>query len=690
MSQNDNVLFHLAALLYSYKSDSFKTENVLKKIIESMLVINGNQFHTFMGLSIHIKEKMSMVVSVDEIEAIICNEKNSGFAVDYSSGEIKFCLNPARYAYIMNMNTRNMDSYIQEFVQLNGYTEDEKNILERYLYFFYRKNFNDIQNVLGNSADFLPEDSTQFSDAEYAVIRKFVEWDDQGKSEQMLALASYALEYTLVAGETNLKNNKHIENAFGRKNIYIDTNILFYCLGINGKVHEESNKLFLKKCKQCNENIVISYYTDAELRSTFAHFREEINRLNNPLVHNVNMRGYFSNNDVYHYYVDWSREKKHLNDGSFFIRFLLDKYNELINEFNIKVEKAVPFSEEELVGNEMFCRYEKEIIRTSTINYDARNVFFVEHKRQRGEKNIQNVKDIFISADKQLQNWDMKRKKMAPVVISPNTWLLLLARFWGRNDDDFKCFISYINQVNHEQVINNKEFFEVLKTVYEIVEEVKQQESVVAVMVEEEFAFLNNNGEKRSVEFINEKTREKTYDILENKIIDLSDQVDKLQKQIECNRYENEKGNSKDSLIQQLREEENEKRNLEHELELLKQESSEKDKTIRFLQNKNKQQVVFKIVLWTLSCTFITIPILIELYNVFVTKNQNPISYRIFQYFVRNSIFDNGTNIELYGKGLDIIVALIFTGVDFKIIKHVIALIKKYQNADVDLARSGS
>ena len=346
MSQNDNVLFHLAALLYSYKSDSFKTENVLKKIIESMLVINGNQFHTFMGLSIHIKEKMSMVVSVDEIEAIICNEKNSGFAVDYSSGEIKFCLNPARYAYIMNMNTRNMDSYIQEFVQLNGYTEDEKNILERYLYFFYRKNFNDIQNVLGNSADFLPEDSTQFSDAEYAVIRKFVEWDDQGKSEQMLALASYALEYTLVAGETNLKNNKHIENAFGRKNIYIDTNILFYCLGINGKVHEESNKLFLKKCKQCNENIVISYYTDAELRSTFAHFREEINRLNNPLVHNVNMRGYFSNNDVYHYYVDWSREKKHLNDGSFFIRFLLDKYNELINDFNIKVEKAVPFSEE--------------------------------------------------------------------------------------------------------------------------------------------------------------------------------------------------------------------------------------------------------------------------------------------------------------------------------------------------------
>lgn len=676
MSKTDNTLFHIAALLYSYKSDSFKTENVLKKIIESMLVINGNQFHTCMILSASINDKMNMVVSSDEIEDIVCNEKNNGFAVDYSSGEIKFCLKQTRYDYIMNMKTRNLNSYIEEFVQLNSYTDVEKNILEKYLYVFYRKNFNDLQNALGHKINDLPvEDGTKFSDEEYEIIQKFIEWDNAGKNEQMLALASYALEYTLVAGETGLKNNKYIANVFCGKNLYIDTNILFYCLGINGKMHEDSNRLFLKKCKQCDENIVISYYTDAELRSTFAHFKDEINRLNTPLLHNAKINTYFSNNDVYHYYVEWSKEKKHLNDGNFFIRFLLDKYDNLIKEFNIKVERAVPFPEEKLKENETFCRYEAEIVRASTINYDARNVYFVEEKRHNGEKTIQNVQDIFISADKQLQNWDRSREKSAPVVISPNTWLLLISRLVGRGDNDFKCFISYINQINHEQVINNKEFFEVLKTVYEIVEDVKQQESVVSVMVEEEFAFLNNNGEKRSAEFISEKTREEIHDILEDKVNALTSQIEELQKKMESDKKESERKKQNDGFERQLFADVRERRKIEHELALLKQNVAEKDKTIQTLQNCLHVRTV--ILFWLVIGGIITIPVLIELYNIFIVKSQNPISYRIFEWFVENSIFDNGANIELYGKFIDVLVTIVVTVIDFKIVKRIVMVLKR-------------
>ena len=376
-----------------------------------------------------------------------------------------------------------MDSYIVEFIQLNGYTDAEKLLIERYLYDFYRKNFNDLQHALGEGKkEYMLVNTGEYSKSEFEIIRKFNEWDNDGKNEQMLALANYALEYTFVAGETKLKNSTHIDNAFRVKNLYIDTNVLFYFLGINGETYEESNKMFLRKCKSCQENIIVSYYTDAELRSTFAHFEEEINRLNTPLLHNARIGAHFSNDDVYHYYVKWARSKKQLNDAKYFIKFLYDKYDALIKEFNIKVEKAIPFSEEKMAVDEKLSEYEAEIVRTSSVNYDARNVYFIESKRKADESTLQNVKDIFISADRNLQYWDMWREKAAPVVVSPNTWLLLLARLIGRNEDDFKCFISYINQANSEPVINNKEFFEVLKAVYETVEDVKQQESVVEVV----------------------------------------------------------------------------------------------------------------------------------------------------------------------------------------------------------------
>ena len=263
MNQTDNTLFHVAALLYSYNSNNTKIENILKKIIESMLVISGNKMRTSTELSLFISE----------IESIVCDEQNRGFDVDYSRGEIKFCLKKSRYDYIMNMNTRNMDSYIVEFIQLNGYTDAEKLLIERYLYDFYRKNFNDLPHALGEGKkEYMLVNTGEYSKSEFEIIRKFNEWDNDGKNEQMLALANYALEYTFVAGETKLKNSTHIDNAFRGKNLYIDTNVLFYCLGINGETYEESNKMFLRKCKSCQENIIVSYYTDAELRSTFAHF----------------------------------------------------------------------------------------------------------------------------------------------------------------------------------------------------------------------------------------------------------------------------------------------------------------------------------------------------------------------------------------------------------------------------------
>lgn len=651
MTQMDPTLFHMAALLYNLQSDNIKREHILRKIIESMIIINGNKMLTIDELTLNISQKMSMTISSEEIQDIVCSPQHKGFAVDYSTSEIKFCLKPNRYDYIMNMNTRNMDSYIKEFIQLNNYSDTEKQIIEAYLYDFYRKNFNDLQHALGNTLSLsLSTDMTTFSSSENTVVQQFLNWENDGKNSQLLALANYALEYTLVAGEANQKKESQIERMLSRKNLYIDTNVLFYCLGINGETYEESNKIFLRKCKSCNENIIISYYTNAELRSTFAHFEEELNRLNSPLIHNTRVTSYITNKDIYQYYIKWASKRNQLKEARYFIRHLYDKYEALVKEFGIIIEHAIPFPEAQISSDEKLLTYEAEIIRTSVINYDARNIYYIESKRKSDETTLQTALDIFISADRNLQNWDMHREKNAPVVVSPNTWLLLLTRLAGRSDDDFKCFISYINQANSEPIINNKEFFEVLKTICEIIDDVKQQESVIDVMVEEEFAFLYNKGEKRTPEFIQEKTQEKAYSIMTEQIKSLSSEVADMHIQIDTTNKQFEEKSQRDvAEISQLKAELIQKtQEMEQQQTEFQKETEQKNSVIQNFKIKERNQL--RIIIYSCLFCVITLFILAELYSILIAKNQNPLTYQVFYKFYQGSLFDTGNPIEIYGK----------------------------------------
>ena len=108
MNQDNKILYHIAALLYNSKTNNIKRDNVLRKIIESILAFNGNRFFTCVELFVEIKNKVNLIVVEDEIEAIITNEKNRGFAIDYCGPEIKVCLKKERYEHIMNKNKNNI------------------------------------------------------------------------------------------------------------------------------------------------------------------------------------------------------------------------------------------------------------------------------------------------------------------------------------------------------------------------------------------------------------------------------------------------------------------------------------------------------------------------------------------------------------------------------------------------------
>ena len=74
-----NELFRLSAILYADNNYEVSPKTTHRKIIESALIENGNQFITIPNLCIYINATYELVFSEDEINDIIKSPKNSGF-----------------------------------------------------------------------------------------------------------------------------------------------------------------------------------------------------------------------------------------------------------------------------------------------------------------------------------------------------------------------------------------------------------------------------------------------------------------------------------------------------------------------------------------------------------------------------------------------------------------------------------
>ncbi len=72
-----NELFRLSAILYADNNYEVSPKTTHRKIIESALIENGNQFITIPNLCIYINATYELVFSEDEINDIIKSPKNS-------------------------------------------------------------------------------------------------------------------------------------------------------------------------------------------------------------------------------------------------------------------------------------------------------------------------------------------------------------------------------------------------------------------------------------------------------------------------------------------------------------------------------------------------------------------------------------------------------------------------------------
>lgn len=532
-----NELFRLSAILYADNNYEVSTQTIHKKIIESALSANGNQFISIPSLCAKITDLYELVFSEDDVVNVICNPKNEGFEISSFKGERMVKLTMQREGVIVSkIKDQTIDDYISEFEQI--FRLEAKDIIYKFLYELFNndiQNFQRLTNIKKCATESLYKvDNHNYSAQEKEIINSFLLWDNPLKDKAIFDLSSYAIEYSI------LTNNSAISiQSLRNKHIYLDTNVIYRALGINGSSRETLTKTFLRKFNEVGEKLYISKYTESEFKDSIKFHVDNIEKFNTPRVSSEVYIEASVNDEIYNYYHKW-RTNKANSSTSLFLAHIYNLYEQFKVEYKIIVNNICPYNadSDEVVQQLQHMSSQilskKAEVDVTTYEHsayiDAQNILWVEQIRGCVCRNIHDANSFLISTDQTLRRWDYLRNDNIPVVLLPSQWLSIVLRFLSRTNNDYKSFVSFLNLRNNEHVISGEQLQVVLAGIGEITTEVETQKHLVDILVDNRFKNIldadNDNAE------LYDRAKQFAKSELDNEIATLKRQQSDLERKV--------------------------------------------------------------------------------------------------------------------------------------------------------------
>ena len=547
-------------------------------------------------------------------------------------------------------------------------TESLTKIIYEFLYEVFKSNLSNFSKLIDGTTDI--KDIVNFNDLNYTqfeieIINSFLNWENDEKNIAVFNISNIALEYCLIS---NKKGNAFKLESLKDKVFYLDTNIIFRAIGINGEFRKHRITTFLNKLLEAKETLVISKFTFEEIKSTIKYYVSTLNRKYSSKINSNIFIKYSTNADFLEFYHIWRKNRS--NDSlELFEAFLLGEIDKIKTEFKIKYDFNIDIDFTDKKIEEIILDKASSIntYKTNEKNYsnyieasviDAKNIYLIEKKRNYQYFNIFDCKYYFISSDQYLRKWDYSINRTVPTVILPSQWMSLLLRYLNRSSDDFKSFVSFLNISNNEKFVTNENLQLILKGMSEITTDFDYQNTIIKEMINSQF-----------------------FGILE-KIFSEDDIVTKaksfakstLEKEIEIVKYENKKLESKfekyqdntSSAIKNLQQEKNNQRSNNEELikenKIIKAELINAKVRIDYNKYKSKAYyfipILFICFLWLFLTFFFTTENwnFVSVYKNYVNnlpensveKNINeyvyllPLSIGVFSiFFIFNRLFNN-------------------------------------------------
>ena len=454
-------IFRLAAAIYSESNDVVSDAEIQLQIIKCMFVATGNDYLIKSEIISKLLEIYKYHISEDEVDDILRKTKGV-FQTITKDDEKAVCLTQSAYSECEEAQKNNIDSFIDAFITEKEITNPEKckRAIHVYLYELTTTNINSYRVLLAGkdgtqfSSSELSVDVSCLSDVEKQLVHDFLAWDNIAKNAALGNLVYCCLEYCLLINGDS--PNSLLKGFIRRREIYLDTNVIFRALGINGISRQNVVMTFLRKCKQAKLKLLISHSTRTEFFDTIGYYVSQ-------MEHYPRGKIYFgayeeiADYSIFAFYESWRQEHAQMS-LKYFVTHIKSLYLKLIKDFGIEDDVKIPGTiyhsgEFKNVRNSYSTSIKsvKQGIKADYLaddyhysnrdSHDATVVRYIELLREKSAD-----KDIFLaSSDRALRLWDMNRLDGEyPVVVYPSQLFLILLKTCGRSDNDYDSFVSFI------------------------------------------------------------------------------------------------------------------------------------------------------------------------------------------------------------------------------------------------------
>lgn len=565
LEEYKNQLFRLATVLYADNNYEVTPKTIHRKIIESVLLeCRGKEFSVHQIIDF-IQDNYNITFEEETIKDIVIRGEER-FLTNYRNNNLYVCLTETRKQTLLSkISSKTINYFIKEFQkeysQLIGNFDVER-LINRFLYEIFSSNTSSFQKLINRKKDvkgLINIESTNYTEREKEIINNFLHWENIDKNKAIFDISSYALEYCMLTNK-NGASSIHLKNL-KNKNFYLDTNIIYRALGINGADRQKRSQTFLKKFTESGEKLIISKSTDNEFKNGLRGHIDRIRRYDSPRVNSDLFQKVNVQKDIYNYYHKWRMGKVNIS-LELFLADIFSVYDDFKRKLEIDTDIIVPYDIEDKAINEILNDYTSsissfksregtEVIGSATI--DAENILWVEKKRAGKAQNIFDTKYFFISTDQGLRRWDYQRANQTPIVLQPSQWMSILLRYLNRTDDDFKSFVNFLNLKNNEVLISSERLHVVLAGISEMTTNIVQQKTLLDNLVENKFNGVVYKGISSDEIFENAKKYAKSE--LEKQLEDLESKNEKLSNKQEQFSSEFEKHKvSVSTEIEQLKE----------------------------------------------------------------------------------------------------------------------------------------
>lgn len=297
---NNNNIFRVAAVLYASNNYDISLKQVYRKIIEDALFQLGKEVE--LGeLAEFIEKQYSLLFTPVEIESILTERKfKDVFSVVPNPNGYQYKLSEKRKSLLQSKGpVKTLPDYVEEYVNEEKLNKENGECILRFMYGMYTSNIDSFQKLLQTKhVDNVTSDE-KFTAEEASIINGFLDWDDEGKNVAIFNIASYALEYCMITNkrETNLKLSDLRKKVF-----YLDTNILYRAIGINGEDRKKRTLQFMSKLMDLDSEILVTRQTNEEFEQSINSYIKKLRKAESPAISSKVYTEYVTFDDIWRFY----------------------------------------------------------------------------------------------------------------------------------------------------------------------------------------------------------------------------------------------------------------------------------------------------------------------------------------------------------------------------------------------------